>query len=372
MCIYHTIYRSTRFKSVANARNKSKDSSFVEKNGVVYQECYCPQRFAGGIKEFVLSKAIDTDNYGTDYNGYGWTNHYHRYFIPSRDAKTLLAMVEKVELQKKTKKPLIEPEYEEKRIDNPQWATLLKDIKEHNSMYPQKPSIIKNDFEQRIIQTPEWTTKQISDLINKTANANSYEELWDCWIDLCKLNASAYKGYRALSIKESIYNSLVYNNKEKLISKLTEKWVSVGGVLQRHDGVLYITEKNGWQISFHRAPQDALSKAKETKQDIWSNIICSWSYKDAEEFKKAAITWKQKQNVEDATRKEYEKYASQSLALRNRVVLLLLEEKKIRKYYTKRGYYSSILEYDDICNHEWLLIKSTNYIIDRFLKIQVT
>ena len=372
MCVYHTIYSSTRFKSVANAQNKSKDSSFVEKNGVVYKECYCPRRFAGGIKEFVLSKSVDTAYFGTDYNGYGWTDHHYQYYIPSHAAKTLIAMVEKVELQKKAKKPLVEPEYEEKRIDNPQWATLLKEVEEHNSMYKQKPSIIKNDFEQRIIQTPEWTTKQVDDLIIKTANANSYEELWDCWIGLCKLNASAYKGYRALSIKEGIYNSLVYGNKVVLISKLAEKWASVGGILQHHDGILYITDKNGWQISFHRAPQDALSRAKEAKQNIWSNIICSWSYKDAEEYKEAVITWKQKQDVEDLTRREYEKYASQSLALRNRVVFLLLEDKKIRRYYTKRGYYSSILEWDDICQHQLLLLKKpVDYLIDRFVNIRI-
>lgn len=368
MCITHSIYSSTRFKSVANARNKSKDYSFIEKNGVVYQRCYCPQRFAGVIKEFVLSKVIDTDYYGTDYNGYGWTNHYYRYYITSRDAKTLLAMVE---LQKKTKKPLIEPEYEEKRMDNPKWIVLIKEIEKHNSMYPQKPSILENDFKQRIIQTPEWTTNQISDLRNKTANANSYEELWDCWIDLCKLNASAYKGYRALSVKQSKYNSLVYKNKEILISKISEKWISVGGLLQRHDGILYITDKNGWQISFHRAPQDALSRAKKTKHDIWSNIICSWSYKDAEEYKEAAITWKQKQTLEDVTRKEYEKYASQSLTIKNKIIHLLLEDKKIRKYYTRKGYYSSILDWNDICSHEWLLIKPANYLIDRFVKIDI-
>lgn len=109
MCVYHTIYSSTRFKSVANAQNKSKDSSFVEKNGVVYKECYCPRRFAGGIKEFVLSKSVDTDYFGTDYNGYGWTDHHYQYYIPSHAAKTLIAMVEKVELQKKAKKPLVEP-----------------------------------------------------------------------------------------------------------------------------------------------------------------------------------------------------------------------------------------------------------------------
>ena len=369
MCIYHTLYCSTRYKSVASARKKSNESSeFIEKNGVVYQKFYRPQRFAGVIKKYVLSKVIVTDYYGTDYNGYGWTNHYYRYFISSQDATTVLEMVES---QEKNKKPLIEPEYKTERINNPEWVVLLKEIEEHNSMYPRKPGIMRNDFEQRIIQTPEWTPEQVCDLRDKADNASCYDELWECWIDLCKLNASAYKGYRALSNKQSRYNTLVYNNKEKLISVISEKWVKVGGILQRHDGILYITNKNGWQISFHRAPQDAMSRAKKTEHNIWSNIICSWSYKDAEEYKEAAMTWKQKQAIEDTTKREYDRYHSQSLAIRNKAVFLLLEDKKIRKYYTRKGYYSSILSRKNFCHIDWLLNKPVDYLIERFVNVKI-
>ena len=94
MGTFHTIYCSTRYKSLKNACKSEKDCNFIERKGVVYKECYQPYRFAGKIKEFVLSKVLDENNYGDDYNGYGWTNHYYNYYIRPNDAKALLAMVE--------------------------------------------------------------------------------------------------------------------------------------------------------------------------------------------------------------------------------------------------------------------------------------
>ena len=366
MGTFHTVYCSTRYKSVANARKNEKDCDFTERNGIVYKRCYQPQRFSGKIKEFVLSKVLDKSYCGADFNGYGWTNHYYSYYIRSQDAKALLAMVEE-----KKKPQLEEPEYSEKRLESPEWKVLAKEIEEHNSIYPHKPSISINDFKQRNIQTPAWSQKQINDLRDKVAIASSYDEIWGCWIELCKLNASTHKGYRALTTEQFNYNRLAYHYKEIFISEISEKWIGAGGVLQQHGGVLYVTNKDGWQVSFHRAPSDALERAEKLQNSIWSNIICSWSYKDAEEYTQAAITWKQKQAKVDASKEAYEQYSKRSISIKNKVLHLLFEDKTIRKFYVKKGYYRDIPNIEDIYSHRGILTEDADYIINKFVKKQI-
>ena len=368
MGTFHTIYCSTRYKSLKNACKSEKDCNFIDRKGVVYKKCYQPYRFAGKIKEFVLSKVLDENNYGDDYNGYGWTNHYYSYYIRPHDAKTLLAMVEERKTQIKETE---EPDYTEERLESPEWKALIKEIEEHNSMYTPIPTIAKNDFEQRKIQTPAWTQEQINDLRDKIANASNHDELWECWIELCKLNASTHKGYRALSMEQFEYNRFAYHYKEIIISEITEKWIAVGGVLQQYEGVLYVTNKDGWQVSFHRAPIDALQRAEKVQNCIWSNVICSWSYSDAKEYTQAAITWKQKQAKVDASKEAYELYLNRSLGIKNKVLHLLLEDKKIRRFYVKKGYYRAILEEEEICSNKWMLTEEVDYIITRFVKRQV-
>lgn len=366
MATYNEIYVTTK----ATKKNKNLISKF---KACKYQKLVIKiNPLAGKIKKFVAENAIEYKEIGWDYNGYGWANHDHCYLLTPAKAKELLAMIEEKKAAKAEKKEIQpeEPEYSDDRMNWTEWQLLIEEIEAHNRKYVEIPTVVRNDFQQRNIQTPAWSKKQINELGDKITASNDYDELWNCWMALCKLNASAHKGYRYLTWQQEDYNRIVYRHKELFVKKLAEKWAVNGGLLQYHAGVLYITNTNGWQISFHRAPYEAIAKAEHTYQDIWSHIICSWSYSNASEYKEAAAEWKQKQDIEETTKDAYQTYVSDSKALKRKIVRLLLNDGKIRRFYAKKGYYRAIMD-TTTKDIDYGLTKSFDYLIGRFTHLTV-
>lgn len=99
MAIYNNVFVPTRFSSVDNAQKKDKKSTFMSFEGKVFRSVYAGD-MRGKIKDFVKANKIGFNIEGTDYNGYGYSNHYKSYFLDAKKGKEFLALVE----SKKNKK----------------------------------------------------------------------------------------------------------------------------------------------------------------------------------------------------------------------------------------------------------------------------
>ena len=119
MGTYRQVFIASKFSSVENANRKHKSEvSASERNGIVYV-CIFDGRnsLLGKLKTFVEEKKIEYRTYGANYNGYGYQNHYHEYYLTAKDGKTF---VELLNGKKATEKKI--KSYEEVRDE---WARSL-------------------------------------------------------------------------------------------------------------------------------------------------------------------------------------------------------------------------------------------------------
>ena len=117
MGTYRQVFTATKFSSVENANKKHKSEvSASERNGIVYV-CIFDGKLLGKLKTFVEEKKIAYHTYGDNYNGYGYQNHYHEYYLTAKDGKAFIEMLNgKKTTEKKVKS------YEEVRDE---WARSL-------------------------------------------------------------------------------------------------------------------------------------------------------------------------------------------------------------------------------------------------------
>ena len=117
MGTYRQVFTASKFSSVENANRKHKSEvSASERNGIVYG-CIFNGKLLGKLKTFVEEKKIEYRTYGDNFNGYGYQDNYHEYYLTSKDGK---AFIELLNGKKTTTKKV--KSYEEVRDE---WARSL-------------------------------------------------------------------------------------------------------------------------------------------------------------------------------------------------------------------------------------------------------
>lgn len=89
MGTYRRVFIPSKFSSVENANKKHKSRvSACEKNGVVNVCVFDGTKsLLGKMKAFVEAKMVDYHTFGDNYNGYGYQDHYHDYYLNAKDGK---------------------------------------------------------------------------------------------------------------------------------------------------------------------------------------------------------------------------------------------------------------------------------------------
>ena len=95
MGTYRQVFMASKFSSGENANKKHKSEvSASERNEIVYV-CIFDGRnsLLGKLKNFVEEKKIAYHTYGANYNGYGYKDHYHEYYLTAKDGKAFIEML---------------------------------------------------------------------------------------------------------------------------------------------------------------------------------------------------------------------------------------------------------------------------------------
>lgn len=95
MGTYRQVFMPSKFSSVDNANRKHKSGvSARTKNGVV-NICIFDGKISllGKLKAFIEDKKVDYRTYGDNYNGYGYQDHYHEYYLTAKDGKAFLELL---------------------------------------------------------------------------------------------------------------------------------------------------------------------------------------------------------------------------------------------------------------------------------------
>ena len=95
MGTYRQVFTASKFSSVENANRKHKSEvSASERNEIVYV-CIFDGRnsLLGKLKKFVEEKKIEYRTYGDNYNGYGYQDNYHEYYLTAKDGKAFIELL---------------------------------------------------------------------------------------------------------------------------------------------------------------------------------------------------------------------------------------------------------------------------------------
>ena len=93
MGTFRQVFTATKFSSIENANKKHKSEvSASERNGIVYM-CIFNGKLLGKLKTFVEEKKVDYRTYGDNYNGYGYQDNYHEYYLTAKDGKAFLELL---------------------------------------------------------------------------------------------------------------------------------------------------------------------------------------------------------------------------------------------------------------------------------------
>ena len=93
MGTFRQVFMASKFSSVENANRKHKSEVSARiHNGIVYV-CIFNGKLLGKLKTFVEEKKIAYRTYGDNYNGYGYKDHYHEYYLTAKDGKAFLELL---------------------------------------------------------------------------------------------------------------------------------------------------------------------------------------------------------------------------------------------------------------------------------------
>ena len=93
MGTFRQVFTATKFSSVENANRKYKSEvSASERNGIVYV-CIFNGKLLGKLKNFVEEKKVEYRTYGDNYNGYGYKDNYHEYYLTAKDGKAFMELL---------------------------------------------------------------------------------------------------------------------------------------------------------------------------------------------------------------------------------------------------------------------------------------
>ena len=189
MGTYRQVFMASKFSSVENANRKHKSEvSASERNGIVYI-CIFDGKLLGKLKTFVEEKKIEYRTYGANYNGYGYQDHYHEYYLTAKDGKAFLEMLNgKKATEKKIKT------YEEIRDE---WARSLVRKSKNAVSFEDAQSIAEEKLkykEDRIAamwsrQDERYSVKR-DKLINKMKRENPLRRIIDYDHALAIIDAS--------------------------------------------------------------------------------------------------------------------------------------------------------------------------------------
>ena len=95
MGTFRQVFIASKFSSVENANKKHKSEvSASERNGIVYVCIFDGKTsLLGKLKTFVEEKKIAYHTYGDNYNGYGYQDHYHEYYLTAKDGKAFIELL---------------------------------------------------------------------------------------------------------------------------------------------------------------------------------------------------------------------------------------------------------------------------------------
>ena len=95
MGTFRQVFMASKFSSVENANKKHKSEvSASERNGIVYVCIFNGRNsLLGKLKTFVEEKKVEYRTYGDNYNGYGYKDNYHEYYLTSKDGKAFLELL---------------------------------------------------------------------------------------------------------------------------------------------------------------------------------------------------------------------------------------------------------------------------------------
>ena len=95
MGTYRQVFTASKFSSVENANRKHKSEvSASERNEIVYVCIFDGKTsLLGKLKNFVEEKKVDYRTYGANFNGYGYQDHYHEYYLTAKDGKAFIEML---------------------------------------------------------------------------------------------------------------------------------------------------------------------------------------------------------------------------------------------------------------------------------------
>ena len=189
MGTYRQVFIASKFSSVENANRKHKSEvSASERNGIVYV-CIFDGKLLGKLKNFVEEKKIEYRTYGADYNGYGYEDNYHEYYLTAKDGK---AFIELLNGKKTTTKKV--KSYEEVRYE---WARSLVKKSKNTVTFEDAQSIAEEKLKYKEERIDDMRSRQYErysvkreKLINKMKRENPLRRIIDYDHALAIIDAS--------------------------------------------------------------------------------------------------------------------------------------------------------------------------------------
>ena len=95
MGTFRQVFMASKFSSIENANKKHKSEvSASERNEIVYICIFDGKTsLLGKLKTFVEGKKVAYHTYGDNYNGYGYQDHYHEYYLTAKDGKAFIELL---------------------------------------------------------------------------------------------------------------------------------------------------------------------------------------------------------------------------------------------------------------------------------------
>lgn len=93
MGTYRQVFAASKFSSVENANKKHKSEVSARIHNEIVYICIFDGKLLDKLKNFVEEKKIEYRTYGANYNGYGYQDRYHEYYLTAKDGKAFIELL---------------------------------------------------------------------------------------------------------------------------------------------------------------------------------------------------------------------------------------------------------------------------------------
>ena len=95
MGTFRQVFMETKFSSVENANKKHRCAVSARIHNEIIYVCIFDEKnsLLDKLKTFVEDKKVDYRTYGANYNGYGYEDHYHEYYLTAKDGKAFIELL---------------------------------------------------------------------------------------------------------------------------------------------------------------------------------------------------------------------------------------------------------------------------------------